>query len=65
MEILDFFLCLIIGSACGLYSLICWWTMRIFSDNIEWAPVLMFAGISVGMLYFAFSNSPFSIVYGG
>jgi len=64
MAIIGFLLLVIVGLALVVYAIAAASATASFAGKVEWPPVLVFGGVGALILWYAFVNAPFTIVFG-
>ena len=64
MAIIGFLLLVIVGLVLVGYAIGAAFVTVGFAGKVEWPPVLVFGGVGVMLLWYAFVNAPFTIVFG-
>jgi len=64
MAIIGFIFLLVVGLVLVVYAIGAAFVTVGFAGKVEWPPVLVFGGVGVLLLWYAFVNAPFTIVFG-
>jgi len=64
MAILGFIVLVMVGLVLVGYAIGAAFVTVGFAGKVEWPPVLVFGGVGVLILWYAFVNAPFTIVFG-
>lgn len=64
MAIIGFLLLVVVGLLLVVYAIAAASVTAGFAGKVEWPPVLVFGGVGVLLLWYAFVNAPFTIVFG-
>jgi len=64
MAIIGFILLVIVGLVLVVYAIAAASATASFAGKVEWPPVLVFGGVGGLILWCAFVNAPFTIVFG-
>lgn len=64
MAILGFIFLVIVGLVLVVYAIAAASVTAGFAGKVEWPPVLVFGGAGALILWCAFVNAPFTIVFG-
>jgi len=64
MAILGFIVLLLVGGMLVVWAVGAAFATVAFSGEVEWPPVLVFGGVGGLILWYAFVNAPFTIVFG-
>jgi hypothetical protein len=64
MAIIGFLLLVTVGLVLVVYAIGAAFVTVGFSGKVEWPPVLVFGGVGGLILWYAFVNAPFTIVFG-
>jgi hypothetical protein len=64
MAILGFIVLVMVGLVLVAYAIAAASVTASFAGKVEWPPVLVFGGVGALILWYAFVNAPFTIVFG-
>lgn len=64
MAIIGFLLLVVVGLVLVVWAIGAAFVTAGFAGKVEWPPVLVFGGAGGAILWYAFVNAPFTIVFG-